>query len=271
MQKSKSVTNKVFGALVKVILLLILFPIANETANGDTKAEPTGLDVAMAIDEIAEPADMKAEITMILTNSRGKSRTSKIRMVSMGGAKQQIMWFLSPADDKGVAFLKIEYPDKDDDMRLWLPAFKKVRRISSRKKGDAFMGSDISYEDMTTRNIAEYDYTLLGRESVEGADCYILESIPKTGVESSYNRIVTWIDVENYTARKEETYDDKGKLLKKRTIKQIDIKSYTLPGEIFVENVQKEHTTMFIFENIEVDTGVEENLFQEKNLKRLPR
>ena len=52
-------------------------------------------------------------------------------------------------------FLKIEHENKDDEMKIYLPGFKKVRRISSKKKTDSFMGSDLSYEDMSNRNINE--------------------------------------------------------------------------------------------------------------------
>jgi hypothetical protein len=102
------------------------------------------------VDEKPTPEDMSNKTNMILTNSKGKSRTNTMASKSMDGNKKQIIWFLEPKDDKGVAFLKIEHDDKDDEMRMWLPAFKKVRRISAKKKGDSFMGSDLSYEDMST-------------------------------------------------------------------------------------------------------------------------
>ena len=105
----------------------------------------TGLEIAQKIDEKEKPDDMKADLTMVLTNKKGKTRTSTIRSITKDDSKKQIIWFLAPADDKGVAFLKIEHEGEDDEMRLWLPAFNKVRRISSNQKGDAVMGSDISY------------------------------------------------------------------------------------------------------------------------------
>ena len=117
----------------------------------------TGFEIAKMVDETPTPMDMSNKTKMILTNSKGKSRTNAMISKSMAGNKKQLIWFLEPKDDKGVAFLKIEHDDKDDEMRMWLPAFKKVRRISSKKKGDAFMGSDLSYEDLSSRNLDEND------------------------------------------------------------------------------------------------------------------
>ena len=138
----------------------------------------TGIELAQIVDDRESPIDMKSNMSMFLTNKNGKTRTSSIRSYSKDGNNKQILWFLAPADDKGVAYLKIEHEDKNDDMKLWLPNFKKVRRISSRKKSESFMGSDMSYEDMTSRNMDEYTYSISGEDIINNVDCYILESIP---------------------------------------------------------------------------------------------
>jgi len=231
----------------------------------------TGYEIAQAMDAKKSPRDMKAVMTMILTNKQGKSRKSTIRSIAADDNRKQIIWFLSPPDDKGVAFLKIEHQDKEDEMRLWLPAFKKVRRISSKKKADSFMGSDLSYEDMTSRELDDYTYQILGEKVIDGIDCYILESTPKKGVTRTYKRFVTYVSKADMVAVLDEAYDMRDNLLKKRTIKYSQQKGYLLPTEIYVENVQKKHNTRLTFSDIEVDTGVKSDLFQEKNLKRIPR
>jgi outer membrane lipoprotein-sorting protein len=154
-------------------------------------------------------------------------------------------------------------------MRLWLPAFKKIRRITARKKADSFMGSDISYEDMTTRDLEDYAYELQGEETIEGRTYHVLISTPK--LRSAYGRIVSWVDKQNHTIMKEEFYDRSGALFKKRAVKYRSLKGYDVLSEMFMEDVQKKHTTRITFDKIELDTGVDDGLFQEKNLKRLPR
>jgi len=231
----------------------------------------SGYELAKAMEEVESPKDMKSKMTMTLTNKQGKSRESTLQSVSADDNKKQIIWFLSPADDRGVAFLKIEHDDKDDEMRLWLPAFKKVRRISSKKKADSFMGSDLSYEDMTSRALDEYTYEITGERVMEGIDCHILESVPKAGVTRTYKRFVTYVSKADLIPIIDEAYDMRDKLLKKRVMNYTKQKKYHLPSEIYVENVQKDHSTRLTFEEVQVDTGVEDELFQEKNLKRIPR
>ena len=231
----------------------------------------TGLEIAQQIDEKEKPADMKADLTMVLTNKKGKTRSSTIRSISKDDSKKQIIWFLAPADDKGVSFLKIEHDGEDDEMRLWLPAFNKVRRISSKQKADSFMGSDMSYEDMTSRELDEYTYKLKGSEKIGEVDCFILESMPHAELKSEYSKHIAWVSKTDYIVLQEESYDRNGKLLKNKTIKYTNQKGYDTPIELYVENVQKNHNTRLTFDNLELDTDVKDNLFQEKNLKRLPR
>jgi negative regulator of sigma E activity len=134
----------------------------------------------------------------------------------MDGNKKQIIWFLEPKDDKGVAFLKIEHDDKDDEMRMWLPAFKKIRRISSKKKGDSFMGSDLSYEDMSSRDLKDNDHNRLDDEIINGKDCFVLEVQPKKEAKSSYSKHISWIEKSSLMAIKENSYDKRGQLKRKK-------------------------------------------------------
>ncbi|UCH11159.1 MAG: outer membrane lipoprotein-sorting protein [Fidelibacterota bacterium] len=234
-----------------------------------TLSAQTGYDIAKMLDDKKQPDDMVSDMTMVLTSRTGSTRTLTVHSARKGEDKQ-IIWFLAPADDRGVAFLKIEYEDREDEMRMWLPSFNKMRRISSSKKGESFMGSDLSYEDMTTRELDEYTYELLGEEELDGEPAWLMENIPKPELRSSYSKIISWVRQADVMPIKEEFYDRAGNLLKLRTMEVQELKGYTLPTRMFVKNVQKEHSTELIFENIEVDTGVQEDLFHERNLRRLP-
>jgi len=230
----------------------------------------SGKELAIFMDERKSPQDMKSTMSMILTNKNGKMRSSEIRSYSKDASKKQILWFLAPADDKGVAYLKIEHQDKKDDMKLWLPNFKKIRRISSGKKSESFMGSDMSYEDMTSRNLGEYNYLITGSEMINNNDCYILESIPN-GIKSEYSKHISWVTKDTYLPLKEESFDQDGALLKTKSIAYQKIKEYDIMKELYVKNVQRNHQTVLKFNDLEVDTGINNNIFHEKNLKRMPK
>ena len=124
----------------------------------------TGNELAQQMDGLKTPIDSKVDLLMTLTNKKGKTRTSSLRSINKDDGAKQMIWFLSPPDDKGVSFLKIEYDDRDDEMRMWLPSFKKIRRISAQKRSDSFMGSDMSYEDLSSRQQNEFKFSLIGQE-----------------------------------------------------------------------------------------------------------
>ncbi len=231
----------------------------------------TGIEIAKMVDEKPTPRDMVNTTNMVLTNSKGKTRTNVMMSRSIDGNKKQIIWFLEPKDDRGVAFLKIEHNNKDDEMRMWLPAFKKVRRISSKRKGDAFMGSDLSYEDLTSRDLNEYTYKRLDDELVNSTQCFVLESKPNTSAKSSYSKHISWIDQGSLTIVQEHSFDKRGKLKKEKYFQHNKLKDYYVMNQIRVKDVQKQHTTEVTFESLEVDTGINPALFQEKNLKRIPK
>ena len=231
----------------------------------------TGDELVQKMEDRITPKDSKVDMIMTLTNKKGKTRSSSLRSITKDDGAKQIIWFLSPADDKGVSFLKIEHDDKDDEMRMWLPAFKKVRRISAKKRSDSFMGSDMSYEDMSTRQLDEFNFNILGNEIYQDIPCHLLESKPKEHIHTEYSRHITWVDSTLFIPLKEESYDKSGILLKEKNFSYTVIKDYQILTEIRVTNIQKNHTTTLTFENIELDRGVEDSYFHERYLKRLPK
>ncbi len=228
-----------------------------------------GLEIAKQIENRPQPKDMKSILEMNLINKKGKQRKSSLKSFIKDGGKKQIAWFLSPADDKGIGFLKIEHDKKDDEMRIYLPAFKKIRRISSKKKSDSFMGSDLSYEDLSNRNINDNTYNLLGNEVIDDQDYHILEIKPKKNTNSEYSKHISWINKSNILPFKEDSYDKSNKLLKQKYFHFTKINDYYVIDTMKVFNVQKNHNTVLTFKDIKINSNINDNIFQEKNLKRL--
>jgi len=231
----------------------------------------TGDELAQQMDSRKTPIDSKVDLLMTLTNKKGKTRSSSLRSINKDDGAKQIIWFLAPADDKGVSFLKIEHNDHDDEMRMWLPAFKKIRRISAKKRSDSFMGSDMSFEDLSSRQMNEFQFSLIGQEVYESRTCHLLKSIPNEHIRTEYSHHVTWVDTTLLIPLKEESFDKSGQLLKEKYFSYTIIKEYHILTKVHVTNIQKNHSTTLNFDNIELDTGVEDDLFHERYLKRLPK
>ena len=157
---------------------------------------------------------------------------------------------------------------KDDDQWIYLPALKKVKRISSDSKSNYFMGSDFTYDDLGDRHPSDDVHKLLGEETFEGNPCYVVESIPKDE-EYMYSRTITWIIKDKWIGLKKEFYDEDGDLLKTLAVKKYEkISGFWIILHSQMHNIQKEHTTDMELKNIKINSGIAVSKFTVRMMKR---
>jgi outer membrane lipoprotein-sorting protein len=250
-------------------LTLIIFAL---TINVFAQETLSGLDVIQKVYDRSTGNDQEGELTMTLINSRSDQRVREIKQFvkDFGEEEKKIMFFMSPADVRNTSFMNWSYDEagRDDDQWIYLPALKKVKRISSDSKSDYFMGSDFTYDDLGDRHPSADDHKLLSEEKINGEDCYVVESIPKEE-EYMYSRTVTWIIKEKWIGLKKEFYDEDEEFLKTLTVKKYDkIKDYWILLHSQMHNIQKDHTTDMLLENLKVDIGVPDSKFTERMMKR---
>ena len=227
----------------------------------------SGYQLAQKIDQQIQPQSSKSEILMTLINiKKDRKKTKEMLSISKDDGNKMLIFFKTPKRDKGVGFLKIETQDHDK-LSLFIPKLKKIRRISSSNQSDSFMGSDLSFEDMLSRNLDDFDYKILDSDN---DSLYVLESVSKDS-ESEYSRHISWISKDNYLIKKEDSYDQEEQLLKKKIFDQILVQGYHLISKIDVINVQDQHRTILEINNLEVDNDINDDTFQEKNLKRFEK
>lgn len=128
-----------------------------------------------------------------------------------------IMIFQDPADVKGSAVLTHSHIKDSDDQWIYLPALKRVKRISSANKSGPFMGSDFAYEDLSSFEFEKYSYSYLGKETQNGVEHYKVERTPSYE-RSGYSKQIVWIDTESFLSRKVEMFDTSGKMYKTQTL-----------------------------------------------------
>ena len=186
----------------------------------------SGLDIAQKLDNKERPQSVFSRISMVLTNSKNKSRENILLSKSNNIGKNQIIWVLEPKADRGISFLRKEYEDKDNEIRMWLPAFNKIRRINSNRMNDSFMGSDLSYEDLNSRVLSDNIYDRLNDELFNGIDCYVLNVISKPELKSAYSKHILWVSKKNLTILKEQSFGKNDELKKVKIYSYKMVKSY---------------------------------------------
>ncbi|MBI3583354.1 MAG: outer membrane lipoprotein-sorting protein [Nitrospinae bacterium] len=223
--------------------------------------------------------DSKSESSMTLINESGQKRERKSTGISKlqknGIDNMRLIKFLSPADVKGTSNLMIEHSDGDDDIWIYLPALKKVRRLVSSNKGDSFVGSDFSYADVIGYKVQDFEHKITGSENVDGVDCYVIESFPvsdKVKQDNGLSKRKGWIRKDNFVIVKGENYDLSGQLYK--VFKALDIQlvdkenNKWQPMTLEMTNVQVNHKTIVHFSNYIVNTGIDDGYFSQRNLER---
>ena len=161
----RSATRKTAQALVAFSLM-----VAGRAVAGP--AEDKGLEIARKTDKAND--GFKGEVStmeMVLINAHGDRTTRKLTSrgieTASDGDRSRIE-FEWPADVKGTRMLTWTHRKNDDDQWLYLPAVKRVKRISSNNKSGSFMGSEFAYEDLGSQEVDKYKYKLLADEPVAG-------------------------------------------------------------------------------------------------------
>jgi outer membrane lipoprotein-sorting protein len=253
-------------------LLSGLFCSHTLSATAEDSATITAREIALKSREKRFPDNSVMDITMVLINKRGNKRERKIetkRKTSTDGEAKSVAFFLSPADVKGTSFLVWEHKDQDNDIFIYLPALKKVRRIASDQKNQSFMGSDFSYADMENEDVDDASHKILAEEVWEGKPCWVIESIPKPNSDSEYGRSVTWVTQENFIPEKIELYDKKGTLYKVMDVLRTgSVGKEILPLDFTMENVQKNHKTEIVLDNVKLDQAIPDTEFTHRAMQR---
>nr|WKN34987.1 outer membrane lipoprotein-sorting protein [Tunicatimonas sp. TK19036] len=239
-----------------------------------TAQSERGYDIMHRCDEEAIADDEYFQLSMTLTNKQGQERKRTLEQhtkTDVSGNRSSMIKFLSPADVAGTGFLAIEYSGRDDDQWLYLPAFRKTRRISPNNESDYFVGSDFTFEDLNREDLEEHTYSLEGEETVDGAACFLIHAMPKDPKSSGYSKRELWVTQDNYVLVQAKFYDGTGEMLKEyhaSDIKNIASTTKWRPYRMEMQNHQNGHQTVLEFDNIVLNEGVDEQLFTQRFLQK---
>lgn len=259
--------------------LLVAGLLLSALVRGVGAAEPDADDVMRRNFVVGKVRDARATVTMTLTSPRGdrraRSTTSLSKLMPNGIDQKRLIRFLTPTDVKGTATLLVEHADGDDDIWIYLPALRKVRRLVASNKKDSFVGTDFSYGDIIGHRVEDWIHRITGSATIDGVETWVIESTPRTDAiaeTSGYGKRTSWIRKDNAVAVKGEYWDQGGQPLK--TLVATDVREID-PAEhkwqafrLVMHNTKTDHTTELLFENVQVGLGLGDDLFTERQLER---
>jgi outer membrane lipoprotein-sorting protein len=249
--------EKIITRILTLLLVSLSFTLvwAEET-------QLTAVQILERVDNVINaPKDQDLKIKLILIDKKGNEKVREMSMMQKGSDKRLVK-FLSPADQKGIAFLSLP----DDVMYLYMPAFKKTRRIASHVKNTKFAGTDFTYEDMeAVRYSDKYLPEFIKKED----DHFLLQLTPKEGIKTDYSKLIMWIREDNFYITKIEHYNRGDKIFKIMTRDNIEkIGEYWLARESEMQDLKAKHSTKMIIEEVKLDSKIPDDKFTKRNLEK---
>ena len=258
--------------LQKLLFVIILFRLSTTGFS----QELTGLQIMQKFEEQDKTKDTEAKIKMILVNKKGNERERELIIWSNTDKEnkyKQLIKILSPSDIAGTGFLTVESIKNDEDNWLYLPALRKTRRIVGSDKTGYFIGSDFTYEDLSSEDLIDFKYKYLEDKTINGITTWKVEAIAKSKSklrETGYSKRVVWIDKKTHLVVKVSFYDKEGTNVKLLTTGDIRTTSSGKfrPFSITMENLEKGSKTILKFSYIKINEGIADETFSIRKLQQ---
>ena len=268
-----------FEGIVSAIAALLIILAAPAPAADDPEART----IMEAVDARDDGDRQTSDMEMVLIDRHGNRRVRKIRSFSMDRGEDvlRLMFFQHPADVKDTGFLTYDYdqPEKDDDQWLYLPALRKTKRIASTDKSGSFMGSDLNYSDMTSRDLEDYDFSFYDpakkEMTVDGQKAWVILSVPRSRDvidETGYRKSVLFVRQDNHFVIRTLNYEKKkgyAKYMQVMTLEEIE-GIWVATGMQVTRKRGKQlvHQTLLNFNNVRFNQEMDEDFFTIRRLEK---
>jgi len=246
----------------------------------------TGREIMSRNEEARKVNEFESRSKLVSGNAKDSS--SKIKEFSFwrkvqsdGTHNSTFTRFHSPAEVRNEGILIVENSTGKNDVLLYLPAYKKIRRVESQQQSGSFMGSVFSYSDIATPHVDEYQYTVGKDEpcpTKESASikCHVVEAVPTSDdikERTGYTKSVAWVRQDNFMVVKGEYYNLQGELFKRLEASQIKLvdprNQKWLSHSLFISNLKTGDYTRLEFTNVKVNGGISDAIFTQQNLQKV--
>lgn len=231
----------------------------------------TSLEVAKkSYERVSGYGSSISQTTMILKNAEGVENTRKMEIKKLEGedGDKSLITFLYPRDIKDTKLLSFEKIGEDDEQWLYLPALKRVKRISSSNKSGSFMASEFSYEDISSQNYNNYTYECEAKKvTLEGVEQFKITRVPKDE-NSGYKKQIIYVDAQTYLAKSGEYYDKQGRLLKEVSFLEYEkLEGIYRVKRMQMRNVQTKKSSLLIWDKDSIKLSLSQKEFSKRALK----
>ncbi len=229
----------------------------------------TGEEIIQKANDIMNPPQMQAVMTMIIITSSGEERTFVYESFAMNHGEKTLMRYLEPSRSRGQAILMEDHSNR---ITMYFPSTKRVRHLAEHARRQKMEGSDFAYEDMGGGDafITDYDTKRLQDDKKMDTDCYTLELIRKEGSDAGYSRLLMWLDKSNFVPLLMDYYDRKDPELhiKRLFVSDIEvIQGIPTAKRMVMWNMLDNSKTTMMINSVDYEVNLDEDLFTERGLR----
>lgn len=264
------------GLFVGTLWIMAVLLIATTSPAWAASEQDRGFEIAARSDRSDRGfGDSEVSLRMILRNAAGQETTRELEISTLEipdedfGDKSLVL-FETPRDIEGTALLSHAQILEPDNQWLYLPALKRVKRISSANKSGPFVGSEFAFEDFTSLELNKFSYRYVGEEPCGDLRCDVVERTPRYE-NSGYTRQVAKIDQDIYQIREVQFYDRRGEMLKTLTLE--DYRDYGhgiwRAHLLHMVNHQTGKSTDLVYGDYRFGAGLQDKDFEKGRLSRL--
>ena len=184
------------------------------------------------------------------------------------GDSQSVLRFTAPPEVKGVALLVLNHPDRASDQWMWTPAIGRERRIALQDRSTRFFGTDFSFEDLEERDVNQFEYKLLGEETLDGVRCWRIETRPQKSKTSQYTSSVVWIRQPDYVPAQLESFL-KDQVVRRLRYSRIEkIQGIWIARTLEMTDLRRKSRTVLELDKLEFDLPMQPDDFTVPALRR---
>ena len=240
----------------------MLTPSALLVLASATSWAATGPEWLAQADAAASPAqDTHAVMQVAMADSKGRE-VSRTLEIWQKGADLRLVRLTDPPRLAGVGLLV----GADDVVHLYLPSYDRTRRVIGEQRGDAFMGTDISMEDLARTSFAEEYTAALVSEDAEQVELMLTPLDPKAHSHAR-SRLVLRASDQLWTTL--EHLDAAGTVLRRVLLSDFrEVDGYSFAHTMKVEDLERERTTVATTTAVAFDRGLDDELFTVTSLSR---
>lgn len=235
-------------------------------------ADPAGQQLAQRVYDRNNGKDATSLMTMTLTESGRAPRVRRMasfRLETKKGEGKTLLRFTEPEDIAGTGLLTHDHLLGEADQWVYLPALDRVRRISASRKGGRFVNSEYYYEDLRERKPAQDQHQLLGKETIQGIHCDVLESVPAEAGNSAYLKRVSWIDPATLLPMRVDFFEKNDSQPSKRLItnKTRRVQGIWLVVDSVIIDLSTHNQTRLVVDKVVLDRNLPKELFTTQALE----